>query len=196
MKATISLVRALPLFGLLSASCGGGENAPAVDASAAWCTRDRAAECGDMCDNVVLVQHRLHFIKAEVIEGACPPPTCTDDLSRDCGAVQFGCSARALPDPETNGSSVCRYRLSSKEGETLDVLIQQAKAPSPEKHCCCENENGPTCGAPVVRTTGRNVWTTWVNGVLITPDHLWPIGDISDVVSPPDAGVTKDASSH
>ncbi len=191
MRANVPLVRALLQFGLLSASCGSSGNAPAVDARGAWCTRDRALSCGNMCDNVVLVQYRLHFVKAEVTEGACPPPTCTDILSPDCGAVQFGCSARALPDPEMNGSSVCRYRLSSREGETLDVLIEQKKGPSPEMHCCCENEDGP-CGAPVIRTTGKNVWTTSVNGVLITPDQLWPNGNINAVVSPPDAGVIKD----
>jgi hypothetical protein len=137
---------------------------------------------GKMCDifsipvKLIQEQPRLHFTDRQVTEGACQPPRCVDS---DCtGLVLDGLflqqelfGAQDASPPDTR----CRYRISSVEGTSFDVLLTLVSS-SPHSFCC---NSGP-------RNFMAYAWTASANGVELD-------GDIMGfrLPSAPDAGVVR-----
>lgn len=117
---------------------------------------------GRMCDifslplNLAHEQYGLHFTSMQVVEGSCKTPRC---YSSQCATLVFddlysqlevtGSAAGDLP-PGT----VCRYAISSSEGQSFDVVFSLLSSSS----------TGFCCNTGLRKFVGYK-WTASANGV-------------------------------
>jgi hypothetical protein len=131
----------------------------------ASCSGGNGVICDIFSSNLEIRQDpaRLHFTDWQVIEGACEPPRCR---STDCADLVFvGVFTQLEATNTTSAVSPpdvrCRYRISSAEGESLDVVLVLAGS-SPFSFCC---DTG-------LREFIWYSWSVFVNGVDLGTNPL------------------------
>ena len=121
---------------------------------------------GRMCDifsfpvKIRQDQPRLHFTDEQVVEGACETPRCDNPACTDLvfGGLYYQLEVTNSTSDGAPPDTRCRFRISSAEGQSLDVVLSLGSV-APFSFCC---DTG-------LRKFISYSWSAVVNGVVLAP---------------------------